>query len=74
MAKENIGLTAKKSENFSEWYSQVCLDQGAKLVDIRYKVQGSVVHRPWAFRILRRIYELLEEEVENDDHEPLTRG
>ena len=70
MAKENIGLTAKKSENFSEWYSQVCLDQGAKLVDIRYKVQGSVVHRPWAFRILRRIYELLEEEVENDDHEP----
>lgn len=70
MAKENIGLTAKKSENFSEWYSQICLEQGAKLVDIRYKVQGCVVHRPWAFRILRRIYELLESEVELDGHEP----
>ncbi len=70
MAKENIGLTVKKADNFSEWYSQICLEQGAKLVDIRYKVQGSVVHRPWAFRILRRIYELLEEEVENDNHEP----
>src|SRR3989338_1949331 len=70
MAKENIGLTAKKSENFSEWFSQICLDQGAKLVDIRYKVQGCVVHRPWAFRILRKIYELLEEDVENDGHEP----
>lgn len=70
MAKENIGLTAKKSENFSEWFSQICLDQGAKLVDIRYKVQGCVVHRPWAFRILRKVYELLEEDVENDEHEP----
>lgn len=70
MAKENIGLTAKKSENFSEWYSQICLEQGAKLVDIRYKVQGCVVHRPWAFRILRKIYELLEQDVEKDGHEP----
>lgn len=70
MAKENIGLTVKKADNFSEWYSQICLEQGAKLVDIRYKVQGSVVHRPWAFKILRKIYELLEQEVENDGHEP----
>ncbi len=64
------GLTAKKSENFSEWFSQVCSESGAKLADIRYGVQGTVVHRPWAMRILRKIYDMLEGAVEADGHEP----
>ncbi|HII15836.1 MAG TPA: proline--tRNA ligase [Nanoarchaeota archaeon] len=64
------GITASKEKDFSEWYTQVCTEQGAKLVDIRYNVQGFVVHRPWAFRILRKIYELYEKEVEADGHEP----
>ncbi len=66
--KTNEGITVKKDEDFSEWYSQVV--QKAELADIRYGVQGFIVHSPWGFRILRRIYELLEKDVEADDHEP----
>jgi prolyl-tRNA synthetase len=68
--EEKRGLTARKAENFSEWYTQVCGEQGARLCDLRYDVQGFIVHRPWAFRMLRRIYEWFEEEVERDGHEP----
>lgn len=68
--KKEIGITVKKSENFSEWYTQVCLQQGANLVDLRYGVQGFVVHMPYAYKILRRIYDLLDEELEKDGHEP----
>jgi len=68
--KSTIGLTVKKDENFSEWYTQLCSEQGAKLADIRYGVQGFIVHRPWAFRILRKIYSLFEDAVELDGHEP----
>jgi len=69
MAKESKeGLTVKKSENFSEWYTQVI--QKAELADIRYGVQGFIVHMPWGFKILRKIYEYLEKQVEKDNHEP----
>ena len=64
------GLTVKKGENFSEWFTQVCSEQGAHLADLRYDVQGFIVHMPWAYRILTRIYEYLEAEVEADGHEP----
>lgn len=71
MQKEkHIGITVKKSKDFSEWFTQICGEQGAKLADVRYGVQGFVVHRPWAFKILRKVYELLEKEVEEDGHEP----
>ncbi len=70
-AKEKqIGLTVKKSENFSEWFSQIVSETGAKLVDIRYGVQGSLVHRPWAIKIVRELYALIEKAVEDDGHEP----
>ncbi len=69
MAKESKeGLTVKKEENFSEWYTQII--NKANLVDTRYGVQGFIIHRPWAFKILRRIYEYFEKEVEMDGHEP----
>jgi len=64
-----LGLTAKK-ENFSEWFSQICSESGAQLADIRYGVQGCVVHRPWAMKILKKIYSEFEREVEADNHEP----
>ena len=68
---KELGITVKKSENFSEWFSQVCSERGAKLADLRYNVQGFIVHRPWAMRILRKIYEMLEEDVETTGHEPM---
>lgn len=66
--EEKIGITIKKSENFSEWYTQVVGEQGAQLADVRYGVQGFVVYREWGYALIRKIYELLEEEVEKDDH------
>jgi prolyl-tRNA synthetase len=65
---EDQGITVKKSENFSEWYTQVV--QKANLADIRFGVQGFIVHKPWGFRIIRRIYDFLEKEVEDQDHVP----
>jgi prolyl-tRNA synthetase len=69
MAKENndLGITVKKSENFSEWFTQVV--QKAELADIRFGIQGFIVHRPWAFFIIKKIYEYLEKEVEEQGHE-----
>ncbi len=69
--RSTLGITVKKSEDFSEWFTQVCSEQGAKLADIRYGVQGHIVHRPWAMRITNKIYSMFEEEVENDSHEPV---
>jgi len=69
--KVEIGITVKKADNFSEWYTQLCSEQGADLVDIRYGVAGFVVHKPWAFKILRGIYDLLDKEIEADGHQPL---
>jgi prolyl-tRNA synthetase len=60
----------KKSENFSEWFTWICSEDGAQLADLRYGVQGFVVLRPWAYKIIRRIYELLEDEFESTNHEP----
>lgn len=69
MAEEELkGITAKKDENFSEWYTQVI--QKAELADIRFGIQGFIVHRPWGFLIIRKIYEYLEEELEKTGHVP----
>ncbi len=64
------GLTVKKDENFSEWYSQLCLEPGAQLADIRYGIQGFIVIRPLAFRIIRKIYDAFDQEIEKDGHHP----
>ena len=68
MAKEEVGITVKKDKDFSEWYTQVV--QKAELADIRFGIQGFIVHRPFALRIIRKIYDYLEEELEKDGHEP----
>ena len=66
--EEKIGITVKKSENFSEWYSQLVGEQGAQLADVRYGVQGFVVYREWGCALLNKIYELLEDVAEQDGH------
>ena len=68
MKERQEGVTVRKEENFSEWYSQVV--QKAELADIRFGIQGFIVHRPWSFKIARKIYEYFEDEVEKDSHEP----
>ncbi|MFP4118359.1 MAG: proline--tRNA ligase [Candidatus Woesearchaeota archaeon] len=69
--KSTLGINVKKDDNFSEWFTQVCSEEGAKLADIRYGVQGHVVHRPWAMKILNKMYRMFEEELEADDHNPV---
>jgi len=56
-------------ENFSEWYSAVLKE--ADLVDLRYGVKGFLVIKPWAFKVIKNIYALYEEELEKDGHSPV---
>ncbi len=66
---DDKGLTVKKAENFSEWYTQIVLK--AELADIRYNVKGFVVFRPWSVRIMNRMFQLLEQELERKGHQPI---
>ena len=70
MAKEKSteGITAKKSENFSEWYSQVI--EKADIVDIRYDVKGFIVIKPWGTMIIEKMYSLYEKELQKLGHKP----
>ena len=66
LKKTQKGLTEKKEENFSEWYSQV-LDK-AEIVDLRLGIKGFVVIRPWGASIIEKIYNLYEEELQKKGH------
>ncbi len=63
------GITAKKEENFSEWYTQVT--NKAKIIDLRYNVKGFVVIRPWGAEILENMYALYEKELQKRGHKPV---
>ncbi len=66
--KPNKGLTAKKEKNFSEWYTQVI--EKAEITDTRIGTKGFVVIRPWGARIIEKIYDFYEEELQKKDHNP----
>lgn len=58
MSKEEIGITVKKNEDFSEWYTQVVLK--AKLADYA-PVKGLIVLRPDGYEIWESIRDTLDE-------------
>ncbi|MBN1175485.1 proline--tRNA ligase [Candidatus Woesearchaeota archaeon] len=64
-----IGITVKKDEDFSEWFTQ--LMKKAELADVRYNLKGFPVYMPWAVRSIRKITRMWEEELEARGHEPL---
>ena len=69
MAKESQeGLTVKKQENFSEWYSQVV--EKAEITDLRYNVKGFVIIRPWGAMIMENMYKLYEKALQKRGHKP----
>lgn len=69
MAKQNQeGLSVKKTENFSEWYSQII--EKAELVDLRLDVKGFTVIRPWAAMTMENMFEHLERELQKNGHRP----
>ena len=66
-----MALKAKKSADFSEWFTEIVSESGAKLADVRYGVQGFIAHRPLAVQITRKFELWLEEEAEADGYEPI---
>ncbi|MBT4539571.1 proline--tRNA ligase [Candidatus Woesearchaeota archaeon] len=54
MAKDTKGITAKKAENFSEWYTQVI--QKAELIEYS-PVSGCYILRPNAYHIWEKVQE-----------------
>ncbi|MHA1699738.1 MAG: proline--tRNA ligase [Promethearchaeota archaeon] len=63
------GITVKKKENFSEWYTE--LINKAELADIRYNVKGFVVYRSWATITIKKMYAKYEKILEENGHLPL---
>ncbi|MBW6442179.1 proline--tRNA ligase [Patescibacteria group bacterium] len=66
--KSNEGLTVKK-EDFSEWFSQVI--EKAEIVDLRLGLKGFIVKRAWGTRIIEKMYQLYEEELQKNKHQPV---
>ncbi|MEK6926448.1 MAG: proline--tRNA ligase [Nanoarchaeota archaeon] len=66
--KSQEGLTVKKEENFSEWYSQIL--EKAEITDIRFDVKGFVVIRPWGAMTIENMYELYEKALQKKNHKP----
>jgi prolyl-tRNA synthetase len=66
---ENTLKSINKWENFSEWYDKILLE--AEIVDDRYPVKGFSVYRGWGYSVIKRIYQLLEEKLEETDHQPM---
>ena len=60
MAKEQVGLTVKKGENFSEWYTQVI--QKGDFADYT-SVSGAIVFRPNSYLIWEKIQHAVDERL-----------
>ncbi len=65
MAEEE-GITVRKSENFSDWYTQVVLK--AELADYGL-VQGTIAIRPNALKIWENIQKIFDERIKELGHE-----
>ena len=64
MSKE-IGITVKKSEDYSEWYTQVALKAG--LVDYA-PVKGFIVLRPYGYSIWESIRDIADKSFKETGH------
>lgn len=67
-SRDEKGLTAKKNENFSEWYTQIV--QKCELADIRYNVKGFLVFQPWSVMSMEKMYCFLESALQRKGHKP----
>ncbi len=63
------GPTVKKSENFSEWYTQVL--QKAEITDIRLGIKGFITIRPWGTLMIEKLYDMFEKELQEKNHLPV---
>jgi prolyl-tRNA synthetase len=63
------GITVKKDENFSEWYTQII--QKAEIVDLRLGIKGFIIIRPWGTLTMENMYSLYEKELQRKGHKPV---
>lgn len=62
------GLSVKKNEDFSQWYTEIL--QKTELADTRFDVKGFLVHRPWSVWTMEKMYFYLEKFLREKGHEP----
>jgi len=67
MAKQE-GITVKKNEDFSEWFTQVI--QKNELADLRFNVKGFLVFQPWSVLTMEKMYNILESSLQRKGHMP----
>jgi len=63
---KEIGITAKKEDDFSEWYTQVITKAG--LVDYS-PVKGFIILKPYGYRIWEIIKESLDRKLQESGHQ-----
>lgn len=69
MEDAKLGISAKKEENFSEWYSQL-LEQ-AELADQRYGIRGFVVYMAWSQMSIEKMFRIMSDALEKKGHLPV---
>ncbi|NOR85114.1 proline--tRNA ligase, partial [archaeon] len=62
---QDLGLTVKKDEDFSEWYTQVILKSG--LADYG-PVKGCMVIKPWGYAVWENIQSWLDGQIKATGH------
>ena len=61
--------SGKKWKDFSDWFDHLLLE--ARIVDDRYPVKGFTVYTGWGYSIVKRVYQMLEERLEEEGHQPM---
>jgi prolyl-tRNA synthetase len=64
--KKKIGITARKDDDFSEWYTQVV--RKAELADYS-PAKGFMILRPYGYAIWDRIQKLLDRQIRKTGHQ-----
>ena len=63
------GISVKKEENFSEWYTELL--EKAELADTRYGIKGFVVYREWSQITIEKMFRIYQDALERKEHMPL---
>ena len=64
--KSQEGITAKREEDFSEWFTQVI--QKCELADDRYNIKGFTIFTPWSAKPMELMYRKLQSILEKKGH------
>ncbi|MEK6894871.1 MAG: proline--tRNA ligase [Nanoarchaeota archaeon] len=65
---DSKGLTVKKDENFSDWFTEVV--QKAELADMRFNVKGFLVFQPSSVLVMEKMYSFMEKALQKKGHKP----